>query len=255
MCVWLTISKSYSAMFAGRHTASPGPADGVEPCRGQSVNNLTLPHGEGDPDRGNYKVQRTAGWTVDFRRAVRTRAKEEHRGCVRSCRTLIVSGFALLIILSGIVSATGGMRLARLHNPSSSKCSASKTVRDEPPKDENADRFGLGDWYVNAPRTIWVRNSQWHAGEDGNKVIWIRPAGTQLLVTGKRQDAEALPLRVSADRGYLTGFTVIDVHFPTEGCWEVTAKAGTSELRFVTQVEAAGKDEPKTKSTNCEKKK
>lgn len=36
--------------------------------------------------------------------------------------------------------------------------------------------------------------------------------------------------------GYPTGFTVTGLYFPTSGCWEVTAKAGSKELRFVTEV-------------------
>ena len=38
-------------------------------------------------------------------------------------------------------------------------CPVTKTILDEPPKDPNADLFGVGDWYVNAERTIWVRSS------------------------------------------------------------------------------------------------
>jgi hypothetical protein len=122
--------------------------------------------------------------------------------------------------------------------PSSTGCPVSKTVKDEPPKDPNADRFGFGDWYVNADRTIWVRNDSWQAGGNGNKVIWIRPAGTKLVITGRRVDAPASPPRATADRGYPTGFTVTGLYFESLGCWELTAKAGTKELHFVTEVVA-----------------
>jgi hypothetical protein len=120
--------------------------------------------------------------------------------------------------------------------PPSTGCPVSKTVKDEPPKDPNADRFGFGDWYVNADRTIWVRNNSWKAGSDGNKVIWIRPAGTKLVITGRRIDAPASPPRATADRGYPTGFTVTGLYFESPGCWELTAKAGSKELHFVTEV-------------------
>ncbi len=120
--------------------------------------------------------------------------------------------------------------------PSSTGCPVSKTVKDEPPKDPNAGPFGFGDWYVNADRTIWVRNVSWQAG--GNKVIWIRPAGTKLVITGRRIDAPAPPPRASADLGYPTGFTVTGLYFESPGCWELTAKAGSKKLHFVTEVMA-----------------
>ncbi len=77
-------------------------------------------------------------------------------------------------------------------------CPVTKTILDEPPKDPNADLSGVGDWYVNAERTIWVRSQHWRVGSEGNK------AG---------------------------------LYFPTDGCWEITAMAGNSKLRFVTEVQ------------------
>jgi hypothetical protein len=91
--------------------------------------------------------------------------------------------------------------VSHVSNVLSTTCPLSKTVNDEPPKDENADRFGKGEWYVNSARTIWVRSTPWHSGEEGNKVVWIRPAGTQLIVTdgvSTRKDHRF----ASADRGY-----------------------------------------------------
>ena len=121
----------------------------------------------------------------------------------------------------------------------SKACAVSGTVKDEPPKDPNADRFGFGDWNVNAERAIWVQSNNWRAGPDGNKVIWIRPAGTTLMVTGKRLDAQSSELQASEDRGYPIGFTVINLQFPTPGCWEVVAKAGQEKLRLVAHVASA----------------
>jgi hypothetical protein len=117
-------------------------------------------------------------------------------------------------------------------------CAVSGVIRDEPPKDPNADSFGFGDWYVNTDRTIWVRGG-FRVG-DGNKVIWIRPAGTNLAITGRRLDAPAPPLLVDIPCCYPTGFQVTGITFPSPGCWEVTARAGTRELRFVTEVTPNG---------------
>jgi len=59
------------------------------------------------------------------------------------------------------------------------------------------------------------------------------------MVTGKRLDAQSSELQASEDRGYPSGFTVINLQFPTPGCWEVVAKAGQEKLRLVAHVASA----------------
>jgi hypothetical protein len=119
-----------------------------------------------------------------------------------------------------------------------SECQVTEPIRAEPPQDPNADPFGSGPWYVNADRRIWAGWDavRMEAGEKGNKVLWIRPQGTQLTVSGRRLDADAPPPKASIPCCYPTGFQASGLAFPTEGCWEVTAKAGTSELTFVAKV-------------------
>ena len=70
----------------------------------------------------------------------------------------------------------------------------------------NADPWGVGRWYVNADRTIWAGSVRMVAGPNGNQVLWIR-----------------LPCR------YSTGFQASGLAFPTEGCWQISARAGTSD--------------------------
>jgi len=53
-------------------------------------------------------------------------------------------------------------------------CMISRTIRAEPPLDPKASPFGIGDWYVNSDRSIWVRHLEWEAGRR-TKVLWIRP--------------------------------------------------------------------------------
>lgn len=122
--------------------------------------------------------------------------------------------------------------------PQSSECPVTPTVRETPPKDPGADPFGDGPWHVNADRTIWVYNwsfPEWRQGLN-QKVMWIRPAGTELKVTGKRLDGPSAPLEARIPCCYPTGFQVSTVTFPTAGCWKVTAKAGDRELQFVANV-------------------
>jgi hypothetical protein len=71
------------------------------------------------------------------------------------------------------------------------------------------------------------------------KVIWIRPWGKDLAVTGRRLDGPTVPLKFKAPCCYPWGFQVTGLMFPTEGCWEVTVKAGKSNLIFIVQVQTA----------------
>src|SRR5919197_6199859 len=80
--------------------------------------------------------------------------------------------------------------LAAGHQPSTFACPATELVRAEPARDANADPFGMGPWYINADRSIWAGwdAGHWVSGPKGNKVLWIRPQGTDLTVAGRRLD-------------------------------------------------------------------
>ena len=128
--------------------------------------------------------------------------------------------------------------LAEPGTEATDSCPVTEAIRAVPPRDPNADPFGSGPWYINADRTIWAG---WDAvrmvaGPEGNKVLWIRPRGTQLTVSGRRLDAEVPPPTASIPCCYPTGFQASGLIFPTEGCWEISAKAGNSQLTFVTRV-------------------
>jgi hypothetical protein len=119
-------------------------------------------------------------------------------------------------------------------------CPATQPITNEPPDDLNADPFGPGPWFINEDRTVWAgpyaEEYPWKAGANGNKILWIRPEGTELKVSGHRLDADAPPLRADIPCCYPTGFQVTGLYFPTEGCWKVTAEAGKSRLQFVVEI-------------------
>lgn len=75
-------------------------------------------------------------------------------------------------------------------------------------------------------------------------MILIRPAGVRLEIAGRRMDGTSPPLDVDATVSDYPGslYEVIEMTFPTEGCWEITAKAGSDELRFVRTVSSAEKN-------------
>jgi hypothetical protein len=121
-------------------------------------------------------------------------------------------------------------------------------VLDEAPKDR-ADSV-VGYWYTNTDRTIWanVPAAGWPAGGtvytrrgpvSGQKTYWVRPKGTQLQIGGRRLDGAAPSVEADIPCCYPTGFQIVALHFPTEGCWEVNARSGESELTFVTRVRPA----------------
>lgn len=115
----------------------------------------------------------------------------------------------------------------------------------KPPDDaavQNPPEYGY--YFVNEDRSIWA--SAWWTGqeetplrlsEDGFKVGWFRPEGAELQIAGQRIDATAPPLEAHIPCCYPTRFQATGLMFPTEGCWEVTAKAADNELSFVVLVE------------------
>lgn len=90
-------------------------------------------------------------------------------------------------------------------------------------------------------------------GALGTKWPWWRGVPGQLVIAGQRLDAEAPPLWAETPEGRRLdppgtpppgirygesppGFQAVEMVFPSEGCWEVTARAGEASLTFVTLV-------------------
>ena len=129
--------------------------------------------------------------------------------------------------------------------PSAAGCPVTEPLWAKPPEDPavgDPPQFGYS--YVNEDSSIWA--SAWWAGEEkqflrvseeGIKMGWFRPAGAALEITGWRIDGQATPLDAHVPCCYPTRFQATGLYFPTEGCWEVAAKAAESELLFVVWVE------------------
>jgi hypothetical protein len=142
---------------------------------------------------------------------------------------------SLLILVGAVLVALSTPTGATRVEPDA--CLVTPTVDDEPAKDPGADPFGRGPWVVNADRTIWVHSwtGPWHQGLN-QKVMWIRPAGTQLKITGKRIDGDAPELASNIPCCYRSGFQPTRMTFPAAGCWKVTATAGDRRLEFIASV-------------------
>jgi len=98
-----------------------------------------------------------------------------------------------------------------------------------------ADPVGPTNWYMNSERTIWAVHQRAYS-TGGNKTYWVRPAGTDLLVSGYLVGSPAIKLRVTIPCCYITGFQIVGLHFEVAGCWQVSATAGDHQLEFVTEV-------------------
>ncbi len=76
-------------------------------------------------------------------------------------------------------------------------------------------------------------------GSISDKFMWWRAARGVLTIEGHRLDAPAAPAVPNVPRGYHdTGFQASSITFPTEGCWQITGRAGDSKLTFVVEVHA-----------------
>ena len=144
---------------------------------------------------------------------------------------------------SGTSSPTPSASAAE--STSASACPLTEPVWAKPPDDpavQGSPEYGY--YFVNEDRSIWA--SAWWTGqeeyhlrvsEEGIKVGWFRPAGAALEITGRRVDRQGPPLEAHVPCCYPTRFQATGLYFPSEGCWEVTAKAAESALAFVVRVE------------------
>jgi hypothetical protein len=139
-------------------------------------------------------------------------------------------------LLSAVIAL--GVAAPATATKASPACRVTEATQAKPPDDPNADPFGYGPWQINQDRTIWATwgMDALKAGPKGNKVLWIRPAGTQVAVSGRRLDASAPPMEAKLPCCYPTGFQASGLIFPSAGCWQIDAVAGKNKLTFITLV-------------------
>lgn len=153
------------------------------------------------------------------------------------------------LLLTLVAAVTLLQQSMPAQTPAASACPTSPRVIGYPAGGPR----GNNDWYANADRTIWATFWGWDfVGHGPNeaypkagyvatrKVLWYKPSDYPLLVTGNKLDGTAPPLFYDiANQSRLGPIQVSRLDFPTPGCWEVDAKAGTSELRFIIQVKSS----------------
>jgi hypothetical protein len=152
--------------------------------------------------------------------------------------SLFTHAFFLSLIFLLIGCTTG------VPNDPASPCPVTESLWIKPPQDaavQNEPDFGY--YFVNDDSSI-LASAQWtmdeeyrRVREDGVKVGWFRPEGAELMIAGRRLDGGTPVLDAHIPCCYPTRFQSSGLFFPTEGCWEVTAKAGDSELSFIVWIE------------------
>lgn len=156
---------------------------------------------------------------------------------------ILLTHFLKIFLLLSVLTACTNSQSKE--NISANSCPITEPVWIKPPKDVAIpDSPAFGYYFANEDRSIlasawWIDQEKYqlHVTEEGLKVGWFRPSGAPLEIIGQRLDAQAPPLQAEIPATYPTRFQATGLYFPTEGCWEVNAKAENSELTFVVWVE------------------
>lgn len=157
---------------------------------------------------------------------------------IRAVRRVVTSGVLALAIGTGTTACSHGLfpsRAAPTASPQSS-CPVSPPAPVGPNGALGAGGMS-GAWYVSPDGQLGgVKGRDWQVGPAGNKVPWLRPIGAPLRISGHPLDAPTPTLVASIPGGYPTAFQATGLTFPTAGCWEITAVAGSSVVQFVVWV-------------------
>jgi hypothetical protein len=166
---------------------------------------------------------------------------------------IVLVGYVLITAKGQTVSPIQSLQTANVSTPQPFLAPLSPTVPaacpvtiangSTPPRERPAAvHHGNGSlWTVLWSNGIILATPQYVApdGSVDMKFPWWRGLGIhgRLTIEGRRLDAPAAPLRASIPDGYgESGFQATGIIFPTEGCWEVTGRAGSASLTFVTWV-------------------
>lgn len=160
---------------------------------------------------------------------------------------------AMALALSGCSGEPKSTRAAG--GPSSTTAKLTGPCPLTLPNGDKPGKSGLATGFNHGNGSLWV--ALWPKGvlragllPDGSSWAEIRPDGSidaklgwwrgvegKLVITGRRLDAAAAPLKADVPDGYGSrGFQATGVIFPTDGCWEITGKVGSADLTFVTLV-------------------
>lgn len=92
------------------------------------------------------------------------------------------------------------------------------------------DPLATERWHRSPDGSVWTPHGHVTGLRVGrNKVLWIKPVGARLEITGRRLDGAAPPLESDLPDGYPGDYQSSSLVFGAAGCWDVRARvAGTS---------------------------
>lgn len=161
---------------------------------------------------------------------------------------------AILLVLAGCAGSPGDLQRTdavsgdatasadAAQAAEDSDCPVSAPIQVQPPElVHESSPLPRGEYYVSADKKIWAVAGLWRQG--GQKVPWVKPLGSQLVVQGRRLDGDSAPLWASLPAGFTNDFQPSRLLFPSSGCWEIETRADASVMRIVVKV--APQPEPK----------
>ena len=126
--------------------------------------------------------------------------------------------------------------------PKTAQCLVTRPNGSTPPNEfPNRLQYGNGALWTDLWPDGTVLIPPDNVGADGRLFMkwpwWRRERGQPLTIEGRRLDGPAPPLGADIPEGYdELYFQATGLIFPTEGCWEVTGRAGDASLTFVVLV-------------------
>lgn len=155
------------------------------------------------------------------------------------------------VALMAALAALVGCALAGSPEPTARRAPAceatSPTQAPEPTRSPlsplHRDPLPTERWHRSPDGAVWAAASVFEGlGAGRAKVLWIKPVGARLEVTGQRLDGLSPPLQAELPEGYPGDFQASVLVFPSEGCWVVEARptngGPASTLRVVLVVQS-----------------
>ena len=131
-------------------------------------------------------------------------------------------------------------------SPTPPACPVTTANGDIPLRERSPGRTPVPAFAYHGNGQIWTvlpaKNGIWRASprpENGHLVhkgMWWRTTELlyfPLIVEGRRLDALAPPMETYTCSGYVGDVQPCGISLPTEGCWEITGRAGDVSLTFV----------------------
>lgn len=161
-----------------------------------------------------------------------------------SARIGVVGGLLVAAVLAGNAESQGSLVDSRatrtpcavtLPNGRKPPGSASAAMPPVPPAFHGNGKLWVKLWPLGV--IVAKPNVVGADGSIGIKLPWWRAVPGTLIIRATRLDARASTVRGDVPSGYgPRGFQASGIDFPTEGCWRVTGRVGTTSLTFVSLV-------------------